>query len=282
MTTFIGFSLARISEHDMFKLFIVTYRNNRVLNDALKSLAASDIRKYHHEIIVINNDRDQELEWTADLNGLNLDTWSNCVRPPFSTGHLARNWNEAIINGIVDLDSPQCDYVICCQNDIIFKSNAFSEVKSHTRDFNFITYGAGDACCVHTPQSVKKVGLFDERFCNIGHQEGDYFIRQFLYNRDKCSLNDYCHHRVWNPLADTILEPTSTGYGRGEKTHIDSMKYHNISFNILIGKWTNNFGNLISQKASPDLQPLLPQFFMYPYFECKIENPEKRGYFKYA
>ena len=87
----------------LIRLFIVTYRNNLVLNQTLHSLAASDIGKYDHEITVINNDREHEVVIEADTSGLNIDFWTNCTRPPFSTGHLARNWNEAIINGIVDI-----------------------------------------------------------------------------------------------------------------------------------------------------------------------------------
>jgi hypothetical protein len=46
---------------------------------------------------------------------------------------------------------------------------------------------------VATSNAVKQVGLFDERFCNIGLQEADYFLRCLLYNKDRSSLNDIEH-----------------------------------------------------------------------------------------
>ena len=267
----------------LIKIFLVTYRNNHVLNIALKSLSASDIRKYDHEVTIVNNDRSHEVAVDADLRGINIDFWSNCTRPPFSTGHLARNWNESIINGVVDLHAPQCDYLMCCQNDVQFKSNAFGSLMAHMKGHDFISYGAGDACHLHTAASLRKVGLFDERFCNIGHQETDYFLRQFLYNRLGCSINDYHHGHTWNVLNDNILIDTATGWARREPTHIESMRYHSIAIATFTIKWGKGYHEMIMNPAIlPSRQPVSPQFFNYPYFEDKIPSPETRGYIKYA
>jgi hypothetical protein len=267
----------------LIKLFIITYRNDPVLNQTLHSLSASDIRRYDHEITVINNDREREVVIETDLSGLNVDFWTNCTRPPFSTGHLARNWNEAIINGVVDLDSPQCDYLVCCQNDILFKTDAFGQMMSHMQSYDFISYGAGDACHVHTASSLKKVGLFDERFCNIGHQETDYFYRQFLYNRTGCSINDYNHGKTWNVLNANILNDIATGWSRREPTHMESVRYHPIAIATFRLKWGMEYPQAVMEESVPaNKQPMSPQFFSYPYFETKIPSPESRGYVRYA
>lgn len=264
------------------KIFIITYRNNAVLNTTLRSLSASDVRRFDHEITVINNDRTSQVATDADERGLNIDYWSNCTRPPFSRGHLARNWNESIVNGLVDLDRPDCDIVLCCQNDILFKPNAFAELTSHMRGHSFITYGAGDACCAITADAVRKSGLYDERFANIAHQETDYFYRQFLYNRPGCSINDYHHGNVWNPLDRNILIGTPTGYSRGEPSHVESLQFHHIAICTFRLKWGFDYGAIAMKEGAPVRQPLMPQFMLYPYFECKIADPASRGYVKYA
>ena len=37
---------------------------------------------------------------------------NNALRPDFSTGHLSRNWNQALINGFKNLAEPEVDYVV--------------------------------------------------------------------------------------------------------------------------------------------------------------------------
>lgn len=66
------------------------------------------------EIYIINNHSNSEI---------NKDYLDNItiLRPDFSTGHLSRNWNQAIINVFQNLKNPDYNIVITNQNDIIFR-----------------------------------------------------------------------------------------------------------------------------------------------------------------
>ena len=163
------------------KLYIVTYNNNEILNNwALKTLFESDFPFDNSEIYVINNHSNIYIEpqYKDKIKILNND-----LRPDFSTGHLSRNWNQAIINGFKNLNEPDCDLVIACQNDTKFCKNWYSKlIITMLKDgYKYITCGIGDQFQVFTTDSVKNIGLYDERFCNIGYQEGDYFLRALLY-----------------------------------------------------------------------------------------------------
>lgn len=59
--------------------------------------------------------------------------------------------------------------------------------------------------CSYLPEAVKKVGLWDERFCVIGVHEGDYFLRQKLFNPLCSSINDLSHGRMYNPSYIEII-----------------------------------------------------------------------------
>ena len=69
-----------------------------------------------------------------------------------------------------------------------------------------MTFGQGDALQVMTPESIRTIGLYDERFCNIGYQEGDYFQRARILNNEKSSINDFTHLRLLNVVPNTVLE----------------------------------------------------------------------------
>ncbi len=176
------------------KIFIVTYKSKISLNNNIKSLLESDLMQHNWEINVINN---------HSLNDEYVDkvkVWHNVLRPDFSTGHLARNWNQAIINGFKDLNNPDCDILVNSQDDVLFKKDCFSKLIEFHKKYSFIQSGAGDSLCSYLPEAVKEIGLWDERFCNIGYQEADYFLRALIYNKNKSMISD-CHpghNRVLN------------------------------------------------------------------------------------
>ena len=259
------------------KHYIVTYDNSHMLNLALESIFPmfEKYTKNEYQVYIINNHSNFSVNPKFEPF---ITILHNALRPDFSTGHLARNWNEALVNGFVDLDNPDCDIVITSQNDCVFNDNFISNLIELHKKYSFIQFGAGDNFVSYTVESVKKVGLWDERFCNIGYQEADYFLRQLLYNTDLCSINDYRHRRVHNSELNSITKHIISGHDRGEISHMESKKYHNISKEIYIKKWghtpiilktDNDWWNINKLK---NLSPLVDSYIFYPYFEKKITS----------
>lgn len=259
------------------KIYIVTYNNNDILNDwALKSLFESDLPISNSEIYVINNHSNILIQpdYIEKVNILN-----NSLRPDFSTGHLSRNWNQAIINGFKSLSEPDCDLVIACQNDTIFCKNWYSKLLINLFKFNYISVGVGDQLQAFTVDAVKNIGLYDERFCNIAYQEADYFLRSLIYYSDYSSINDYTHDRILNPLSCQIIENTESGFARKEISHFSSMKYHEISERFWNLKWEINplsWQNI--EDIKNNIKPKIKNYILYPYFEKDILDLEEKYY----
>lgn len=258
------------------KFYIVTYNNDKVLNEwLLKSINESNFNTEDIKFYIINNYSDS-LNIDEKYKHLISYTYHNTLRPDFSTGHLARSWNQAIINGFKDLNNPDCDLVITCQNDTILKKDWFNFIQNAMIKYNFCSFGKGDQFLVFKPESIKKVGLFDERFCNIGYQEGDFFLRNLLFN-ENCSINDFIHDRTFNIINGTPIEETQTGFQRGEKYHLESFVYHEYSELFFKEKWScdsNHWGDSLNhkQKILNSKAPFVKMWIMYPYFEKNIDQ----------
>lgn len=257
------------------KHYIVTYNNNKILNKSLESLF-SVLQKYskeEYQLFIINNHSNFKIHPKFEPF---VSVLHNMTRPDFSTGHLARNWNEAIINGFKSLDNPDCDILITSQNDCEFDGDFIPNLIEWHNKYSFIQFGAGDHYISYTVDSIKKVGLWDERFCNIGHQEADYFLKQLLYNTDCCSINDYRHDRVHNGEVNNIVKHTKSGYDRGDLIHMESKKYHSVSENVYVMKWGDTPYNHAIRGWSianlKNVKPLIPSFVYYPYFENTKNN----------
>jgi hypothetical protein len=265
------------------KQYIVTYNNKEVLNKCLESLFPlfKKYSKEEYQVYIINNHSNFHMDSKFQPY---VKVLHNVLRPDFSTGHLARNWNEAIINGFKDLNNPDCDILITNQNDCEFDGDFIPNLIELHKKYSFIQFGAGDHFISYTPNSIKKVGLWDERFCNIGYQEADYFLRQLLYNTNECSINDYRHNRTHNILSNTITKNTQSGHDRGDMFHMQSKKYHQISENIYKIKWGNSpyvhTKNESSFSNLSNIYPLINSFMYYPYFEKNInlESLKKQKY----
>ena len=170
------------------KFYIVNYNNDGVLNNMiLKSLFESKFDRDKTEIFIINNHTNIHVndEYKSFVTILN-----NTLRINESTGHLSRNWNQAMINGFRSLKSPDCDIVIGCQNDTVIESNWHEILLENLQQYKYIQQGRGDQFQVWTPEAVKHIGLYDERFCNITFQEYDYFTRAILCYIEHSSIND--------------------------------------------------------------------------------------------
>jgi hypothetical protein len=256
------------------KQYIVTYNNKEVLNRCLESLFPlfEKYNKEEYQVYIINNHSNFYMDSKFEPY---VEVLHNVLRPDFSTGHLARNWNEAIINGFKNLDNPDCDILITNQNDCEFDGDFIPNLIELHEKYSFIQFGAGDHFISYTMEAIKNVGLWDERFCNIGYQEADYFLRQMLYNTNKCSINDYRHERVHNGEVNNIIKHTKSGHDRGDVFHIESKKYHQISENIYIQKWGDSAYNHAvrgwNYEKLKNLYPLIPNYIYYPYFEKNIK-----------
>ena len=284
------------------KIYIVTYRATKDLNNNIQSLLESDLVNYNYEINVINNH--SEFSLNSEFEG-KVKVLHNVLRPDFSTGHLARNWNQAIINGFKDLNNPDCDILVTSQDDTLFKPDWCAKLIKYHEKYSFLTMGGGDAICSYLPEAVKKIGLWDERFCNIYYQEADYFLRATIYNNAKSSINDLQHKRVLNPIEGSKIGKNISNVASGKKSnsnenraetplvitpnnddsrqlaHLESGKYAMTSYSIFKYKWgfhtppydwTDNFLKNLPKRT------LSPNFFTYPYFEKDIEDLEKKNY----
>lgn len=257
------------------KQFIVTYNNNEILNNCLESLSTA-FEKYskdEYEVFIINNHTNFQIDEKFEKY---VKVLHNQTRPNFSKGHLSRNWNESIIHGFVDLNNPDCDIVVTNQNDCEFDGDFIPNLIELHKTYNFIQFGAGDNFVSYTPESIKRVGLWDERFCNIGYQEADYFLRQMLYNKDGCSINDGKHLRNHNTIVNTIIKHTISGHDRGDESHLESKKYHTISEMVYTKKWGetpyNHATNGWNYENLSIISPKIESFIYYPYFELGVNK----------
>jgi len=262
------------------KFYIVTYNSNEILNDwILKSLHESDYDRDNVEIFVIDNHSNVEIK---DEYKSFAKILANNLRPNFSSGHLARNHNQAIINGFESLVEPKCDVVVSCQNDTKVVKNWYQLLCGHMQKYSFLTNGAGDQFQAWTPDGVKNIGLYDERFCTIGFQEADYFLRAFLYNKDKTSLNDQHHGRMIN-RSSNVISRTQTGAQRKAFRNKAYYELHKFNHSILKKKWGveydqkkgihwKRFTNLDQMKC------LIDNYVMYPYFEKDINDLKGKRY----
>jgi hypothetical protein len=249
------------------KAYFVTYKNDFELNKTLLSFENSGIANFDHEIIIVNNSHDEI--FIEDSFRLNYRIISNHTRPDFSTGHLARNWNECLIDGFRDVDNPDCDVVILSQNDNLFIEGSIHKLVKQHETLSFIQNGNGDSFHSYTVEAIKKVGLWDERFCGLGYQEADYFLRQRIFNPRNSSINDKMHQRFFNKIDFNILDYSKqSGFDRCDEFHHASLKYHELSRDIFRLKW----GELSPQNWKEEIECELKnqQFIMYPYFESKF------------
>lgn len=259
------------------KFYTITYNNSTILNNwILKSLYESNYNKNDVEIYVINNHSNLFIEEKYKSIVTVLD---NQLRPDFSTGHLARNYNQAIINGFKSLTNPDCDIVIACQNDNILLPEWQQNIESLLGKYDFLSFGIGDQFQVFTPEGIKKVGLYDERFCNIGYQEADFFLRNLIYNFDRSSINDSSHDRILNPEQLYPITVTECGAHRQELSNIESRHFHSFSRNVFHRKWSVNpeYWNIEELKKYNGITNI-PNFVYYPYFEKDVYDLAGKNY----
>jgi hypothetical protein len=255
------------------KVYFVTYNSPSLLKETLDSFFSStDLNKIQLETYIINNHSNFELYSHHKQKVKHV--YHNQLRPDFSTGHLSRNWNQAIINGFKNLNNPDCDIVITCQDDAIWNKDWVNILLETSKDYDFYTCNNGDMLCYYTPESIKNIGLWDERFCNIQFQEADYFYRAKLYYSERSSINDSHHGREHNPTKVMAINPHS---GQMLERSVISDVHHNHSKNIFILKWGEESISW-TNKSIQNRHARIPSFFFYPYFEKDIYLAKEKGY----
>ncbi len=250
------------------KAYFITYKNNAELNKTLDSFAKSGILKHDFEAIVVNNSVDTPVVNNSEVP---IRVVENNTRPSFSTGHLSRNWNECLMDGFKDVNNPDCDIVILSQNDNRFLPDTIDNLIESHKAYSFIQSGGGDTFHSYTIDAIKKVGLWDERFCGIGYQEADYLLRQFLFNPQH-SIKDEMHSRVSNPLGFDILGVNHNGFTRGCEHHLKSMKNHEFSRRVFEAKWGGVQPNVWDEMTRSRAILNNKQFVLYPYFEKHLDS----------
>ena len=266
------------------KIYILTYNRADLLNITLGGIFASDAKTYIEsgdcEIFIINNHSNIQIDKQFKEKVTLLD---NVLRPDFSTGHIGRNWNQALILGFENLTDPACDLVITLQDDVLLQPDWYSKLKDLHCDFNFVQNGHGDALCSYTVEAVKKVGIWDERFI-FGLHASDYFYRQLMFNWEGATINDPVHKRMHNSLHAEPMKATSylvsnsfysetfpdPSFDVNIGTSIIKEKYHQPS---QLYPWTQN------NKQAAKVDKFKGNSYMfYPYFEKEVYQLKEKKY----
>lgn len=249
------------------------------------------LNKFYSDPTVENDMKDGSLQLFIINNYSTVDRslysdkvthiFNNEIRPDFSTGHLSRNWNQAIINGFKDLDNPDCDVVVCMQIDAYLNKEWYQKVKKvlSTEEIQYFCCGNGDECQLFRPAIIKKVGLFDERFCSIFYQEADYFLRVLTRAPQNAVFLDFKHIRVHNEIIPTeelseyIFVETVENERQPESIAAFnvSLKTGSSTHKYFQHKWPSIscaiHWNTAVIKESVNKDNINREYMLYPYFE---------------
>lgn len=258
------------------QLWIVTYNNPEDLNANLDSLFAHvNLELIQLQVHVINNHSHYKLN---PAHWQRVITHHNHLRPDTSLGHLARNWNQALQLGFGSLTSPQSDVVICSQDDVLWHEHWCEHMVQALKSYDLVTQGVGDAVVMYTPEAVKQIGLWDERFAPSFYHDGDYFLRALMHLKDRASINDPAHGRILNPMPQVMatvpaanaarVNAKNLSYGRARTPH--QVWQHKWAVSPI--HWTPE---LI---ASPPERSLCKNFITYPHFEMDVYNLADKNY----
>jgi hypothetical protein len=258
-------------------LWIVTYRNPVDLHNNLSSLftnAGSHTSNLSVNIINNHSSFDLAFEWLGRVR-----VWHNVLRSDQSLGHLARNWNQAIITGFGSLTAPANDLVVLSQDDVIWQQDWLDQLTALASSHSLITQGVGDAVVALQTQAVRKIGLWDERFAPSFYHDGDYFLRALIHNRESSSINDPAHGRILNPLTSSFASVPAPNQPRSDAKNL-SYGRANLPHQVWMRKWPmaspiNWTPELIQ---NPPQASSLINFVTYPHFEMDVENLAAKNY----
>jgi hypothetical protein len=262
------------------KIYLVTYRNEELLFRCLRSLFDESNNMYNVVVTIMNNyvpEHEPELVLPEDLAEQGINIIHNSARPSFSTGHLARSWNECVMDAIVDLKNPQCDVIVLAQADTLFAPGAIQAIRSAASRFDYVVCGSGDEIQVLTLEGLRRIGIWDERFCSLGLQEDDYFRRARMIIPDKISINDHYHKRVYKAMDHKIILTVPCGRSRSDPHHLAHLGPHSVS----VSAWKHKWGPGILWDCPEALarKDIPKQYIMYPYFEKDLPDLEKKYHY---
>lgn len=256
-------------------VYTVTYNNkeniNRNINKFIASTAHLKPADVTFNYIVINNHSQLDLdEMIYDEDLINFAVFENWLRPDHSCGHLARDYNMSLIHGFQDLNKPACDQVILLHDDSIWNDGWYKDLTTIHETYTFYAGDWGDGLTSYLPDAIRNIGLWDERFCNIGYHEADYFLRAKLFNSDDSSINDYGAGRVWNATKE-IFTHAQENVGKME-SHDASARYHDLTHALFMEKWNCSPVNWHLSIGHLPTAPLIKSWSFYPYFEkdCRL------------
>jgi hypothetical protein len=266
-----------------FRVFVVTFRAHAAATKVVEELLRSDLTDFTFEISVINNwgtfafPLDNPL-FTAHAG--NLTVINNYGRPEWSWGHLSRDWNIAALYGFKNLADPNSEVVVGVQGDAsIAPQWAHAIYDEHTKSGTiFISAGRGDAFHSWTAEGVRRLGLWDERYCDIGFQEEDMFLRAVILEPTRVRISDFAHKRTHNPFPVNPVAGDGDHDREGHPIeHWHSELYHATKWpewkDKSAGWWWN------TTDLGVKLRPRVATYYSYPYFEWRLEGPRDRlGY----
>lgn len=259
------------------RVFVVTYKNRERLNENVSRFFETtkhlDKNLYQLEYFIINNHSEFYLD---DQFKDKVIVLHNSLRPNFSCGHLSRDYNAALINGFENLDNPAADQVICAHDDSIWNDGWFEDLEEIHKTYTF--YAGDYGCSMHSylPDAVKNIGIWDERFCNIGYHEADYFLRALIYNKEKSTINDYFGGRILNPTKIFFTHPPAN---TDKDMHSNaSLRYHTVTRKTFEDKWGVHPEFWDTRLHTIPTEPRIIQHMYYPYFELGINNLDEKKY----
>jgi len=259
------------------RLYIVTYKGFERLTQTLESLFSSDLSAVDIDVTLINNHSDFRLE---DKFEDRVSVIHNSPRPDWSNGHLSRNWNQALLNGFERLDDPACDIVVAAQDDTIYRSDWIPKLLELHEEYSLVQNGLGDQFVSYTPEAVRNIGLWDERFI-FSYHAADYFYRSAIYNKEDTCINDPGHNRALNPIYPDDLEKSS-GYLVNEDPREIDEGWDQSSYSVKVGEalMENKYSGLSFEevKSDPQITPMLESYVFYPYFEKDVSNLARKNY----
>lgn len=261
-------------------MYVVTYNNSERINQHIERFLNTtehvDRSQYELNYYVINNHSNFELrpDLAERINGV----LHNSLRPDWSCGHLSRDYNAALMHGFRNLNEPYANQVITMHDDSHLNVGWFEALENIHTNFTFYAGDFGCSMISYLPDAVKKIGIWDERFCNIGYHEADYFLRAYIYNKDHSSINDHHGGRVLNETVN-FFEHVGPNHQKNEHVN-QTMGYHTVSRKVFEDKWNvhpEDWNSRMCVTGVPT-EPLIHTYMFYPYFELAIENLEAKKY----
>lgn len=258
-------------------LYVVTYNNEESINNNVQRFLDTtkdiDTQRFLLNYHIINNHSNFRLK--DEFKG-KVHVIHNSFRLDNSCGHLARDYNAAIMHGFRNLGTPAVDQVIHMHDDSVLIDNWLEELDKIHSTYTLYMGDFGCGLVSYLPDAVRKIGLWDERFCNIGYHEADYQLRARIYNNEKSTINDQFGGRVLNPTRNLFDLPGPNGAKQSASSA--SMQYHAVSRAVFAEKWgvhPEKWGDKVT--TFPTI-PLMENFVYYPYFERDVEDLKGKNY----